>query len=426
MTRPKGRVVLTAPTAQQVERILWREVRSLYANARFKLGGKLYETPYGGLKWDDGREIFGRTAKEAEGFQGLSGANQLVIIDEGSGFPEHLFEPAMGNLSGGGSLLMTGNPTRPSGTFYDSHHTKRGAWCTLHLSSLDTPNHHGGIAVPGLSDPSTLDFYREQWGEGTPAWDVRVLGNFPSSSADTIISLALAEDAQRRYDELVGVGALSIGVDPARFGDDRSCICIRRGYRVLCECVLRNVDGPDLAGAVLESIARFRDGAECVSIKVDVVGIGASCFDVLARRARDDAGMSVHAIVGNASPTSQPSIGPGYHDLNTQMWFGARDWLREGGALPANDVSTEWSKAEIRHAANSTDIGRREGELVGRIYKFDAQGRYQIEAKSEFKKRIGRSPDGADAMVYSIYEPPPMGQVRVSGKRALAGGLGGF
>ena len=423
LVKRRGRVILTAPTAQQVERILWKEVRYWYERARIPIGGACHDTPYAGLRLPFDREAFGRTARDVEGLQGISGAEQLVIVDEASGYPEHLFEGIFGNLSGGGAVLLLGNPTRPSGTFYDAFHSRRSAWCTLHLSSLDTPNHKGHAPpIPGLSDPAILDFYREVWGEGTPAWQVRILGEFPTVSTDTIISLALLEEAKSR-EQGDGEGALFVGVDPARFGDDDSVVVLRRGNALLCMLVVKNADGPDLAGAVLQSLGHFRLGVERVTINVDVVGIGASCFDTLARL--DTHNLRVNPIVGNARATTAPLAGPGYRDLNAQLWHGARDWLQGGGGIFAGNAPTEWAKRGIRHAASGHELAKFEGELVGRVYSFDEQGRVRLEPKDLFKKRIGRSPDRADAFVYAVYEPPVV-EARSGGRARTMARAGGY
>ena len=63
----------------------------------------------------------------------------LFIVDEASGVADEIMEAILGTLSGGNNkLLMCGNPTRTSGTFYDSHTANRGLYRCHKVSSLDS------------------------------------------------------------------------------------------------------------------------------------------------------------------------------------------------------------------------------------------------------------------------------------------------
>lgn len=416
LTRPNARVLFTAPTFSQVERVLWREFRRIHSLARFELGGQLNETAHAGFKFGDGREVFGRTVATVDAMQGLSGANQFVVVDEASGYKESTLEAIFGNMSGGGVVLLLGNPVRPSGTFYASQTSKRDVWCSLHISSLDTPNHTGfGEPIPGLSDPAFLEFAKGIWGPGSPAWDTRIDGNFPSGAIDTLISLALIESARNRYDDVPADGPLSAGIDCAGFGDDDSAMAFRRGKKVFGVKTEHGVDGPELAARFIHELSKHRRGPERVRVKVDHVGEGASCFDSLLRVA-DAQNLELFGVNNGSSPTSQPPNGAGYANLGTQLYVGARDFLKEGGAIPDPVAEPEQARA----------LARLEGDLAGRRYSFDAQGRYQLEKKADFKARLGRSPDIGDCITLAIYEPPPLASVRVRGQRKMALGLGGF
>jgi len=198
-TQPRARVVFTAPTHPQVEKILWPEFCRRYRDSKVPLGGELFRDLSKGLQLPNDREVFCRTAREPDTFQGLSGENILFIVDEASGFPEPIFDAVFGNMAGGGRVLLLGNPTQTSGTFYDAFHDKREAWHTIHISSLESPNFHGG-RVPGLASPQWLEDMRVQWGEGSAAWDVRILGKFPKQGSNAVIGLDIADAAKLRLE----------------------------------------------------------------------------------------------------------------------------------------------------------------------------------------------------------------------------------
>jgi hypothetical protein len=74
-----------------------------------------------------------------------------------------------------------------------------------------------------------------------------------------------------------------------------------------------------------------------------------------------------------------------YPHLRDEMWFACAEWIREGGCIP--------------------DDPELISELAAPTYKFDAQGRRQVESKDEMKKRGLSSPDKADALVMTFAQP---------------------
>jgi phage terminase large subunit len=377
---PRARVILTAPTGHQVANVLWPEVRRLYLGARVPLGGRLYGTPDKGLKLDDGREIIGLNTNTPEAFAGISSPGLLFIVDEASGFPEPIFNAVFGNMAGGGRVLLTGNPTRTSGTFYEAFHSRRGSWRALHVSSLDTPNFHGGH-VPGLANPAWATWAEGQWGRGTPAWACRVEGDFPSTSDDTVIGLGVVESALGRWEAAPQSGRLTAGLDVARFGDDASVLAPRRGATFSTFPRWKSLDGQQLAGKVREYLLDHREAPnERPLVKVDVIGVGASAYDHLAGC------RELEAVAVNVAARARDD--EHYANARAEAAFALRDLLDDGGALPAGQ---EWV----------------EGELVSVRYQFDGRGRYQLEPKEKTKARLGRSPDGFDAAALSAYSPAP-------------------
>jgi hypothetical protein len=156
------------------------------------------------------------------GGQGFHAEHLLFLIDEASGIPDVVFEVGMGALSTpGAKVLMAGNPTRASGFFYETHHSLRSRWQTMHVSCLDVPRAQGHI-----------EDIRAKYGEGSNAWRVRVLGEFPTADDETVIPLELVLSAVERR-----VSTLSYypvwGVDVARYGDDRTALAKRQANRLL-------------------------------------------------------------------------------------------------------------------------------------------------------------------------------------------------
>jgi hypothetical protein len=118
-----------------------------------------------------------RTASKdnPEALQGFHAQHLPFLIDEASGIPDIVFEVGMGALSPpGAKVVMAGNPTRTSGFFYDTHHSLRHRWHTMHVSCLDVPRAQGHI-----------EDIKAKYGEGSNAYRVRVLGEFPTADDET-------------------------------------------------------------------------------------------------------------------------------------------------------------------------------------------------------------------------------------------------
>lgn len=393
-TRDDGRVILTAPSYRQVESILWREITALCRGKGRVLGASPAKSPETGMRWPDGREILGFSTNEPERFAGISGANVLFIPDEASGIDEPIFQALEGNRAGGARLLMTGNPTKTSGTFYEAFTTKAEFYRRFHVASWETPNVvENRIVISGLATAEWVAEKKAEWGEDSPIYQVRVAGNFPDQASDAVIGVALVVASRARYD-VEGYaertlrqddGLLEIGVDPAGFGDDEAVIYGRRGYIALPPDVFRHSDGEVTAGRLIAYVRKHRDPhgwpREKPVVRVDTIGVGASTVDHLKPAARAKEIELVPVNVAEAAPTADL-----YMNTRAQVWFATRDWLKEGGCLP--------------------DDPKLEAELVAPRYSFDAQGRYRIESKDDIKERLGRSPDRADALGLAIYRAP--------------------
>lgn len=379
-TRPRGRVVLTAPSGHQVRNILWPEVRRLYRDARYPLGGTCSPSPSRGLELPGDRSVICVTTDEPEKLAGLSGAELLFVVDEASGFPEPLWDPIHGNMAGGGRVVALGNPTRTSGTFYEAFGNHRQWWRTIHISSEESPNVRAGrMLIPGLATREWVDARREEWGSDSPAYHVRVRGDFPAQAENAVISLALVEAALERGRAQAGDidhHGITLGVDVARFGDDSSVIQPVIGRRALPAVIMQGADTQVVAARVL-ACARRLGGGTPVRVHIDGIGVGAGVVDTLRL-----AGPAVEVVDVNVSEVAQTDD---HRLLRDQLWFGLRDWLRDG-AIPDDPLLV--------------------GELVAPTYSFDARGRFVVESKDALKKRLRRSPDRADALALAVYSAP--------------------
>lgn len=363
---PESIVITTAPTARQVEAILWQEIAKRYHGARIPLGGRLLNT-----SWTVGPGWFalGLSTNQPDRFQGFHAENILGVIDEAAGVDAPIFEAMDAILtSHGARLLLIGNPTEPSGAFYDSHRSE--LYNKIHISAFDTPNFtEGRIVYPHLVTPQWVEDRKIIWGEDSPAYSARVKGEFPLVASDTLIPLMWIMNAVERGVSDDPSGYCVMGFDVARFGDDESVIAIRRGNdltKMLC------FNGLDVVEAAAYGM-RIADEENPDAIAVDVTGTGSGVADIMRHK-----GYKVLDVVSNSKAFRRDK----FVNKRAEMWFTVREMLRKGTLnIPDDDVLI--------------------GQLSSPKYKFDSKGRYLMERKEDMKKRGLSSPDRADALILS-------------------------
>lgn len=200
------------------------------------------------------------------------------------------------------------------------------------------------------------------------------LCDFSAAGDDQLISLTDAETAARRVHPLgtVDFAPRILGVDPARFGDDRSVIFPRQGLQAFTPSVYRGIDNMDLAARVAAKIEDWKPDAVFID-----AGAGAGVIDRLRQL-----GYDVIEVNFGGKPTDVR-----YLNKRAEMWHEMADWVRGGGAIP-ND--------------NALKL-----ELATPTYKYDASNRIVLESKDDIKKRLpdAGSPDLADALALTFAQP---------------------
>jgi hypothetical protein len=197
-------------------------------------------------------------------------------------------------------------------------------------------------------------------------YQVRVLGNFPDTGEDTVISLSSVEAAQARVIE--PIGDVTIGCDVARFGDDETVIVRRVGQVVR---IVERFHGKPTTHTAGRIAAYAAESSGC-KIVVDDSGVGGGVTDQLRAM-----GLKVTAHnSGNAAHR------PGkYPNRRSEQWFEA--------AAQMEDIDLD---ADEQLAA----------DLTSPRYSYDLKLRQVVEKKEDTKKRLGRSPDRADAVLLTL------------------------
>ena len=200
------------------------------------------------------------------------------------------------------------------------------------------------------------------------------LCDFSAAGEDQLLSLTDAETASHRTYPITEIehAPRILGVDPARFGNDRSVIFPRQGLVAFPPEVYRGLDNMDLAGRVARKIEDWQPDAVFID-----AGAGSGVIDRLRQLGHD---------VVEVNFGGRP-ISPRYTNKRTEIWQELADWVRAGGAIP-NEQALKL-------------------ELATPTYSFDAANRMALESKDEIKKRLpdAGSPDLADALALTFAHP---------------------
>ncbi len=353
-------VITTAPTFRQVKEILWREIRSAVAGKHIYPENAVLDTQINlGENWF----ALGLSTDRSDQFQGFHSPHLLFIGDESSGIPEEIFQ-AVDGLAPEKTLLL-GNPLHNQGTFADSF--KRDGVSKIHISAFDTPNIKAGSRmIPGLITTEDVNTIKQKYGEDSDVYRVRVLGEFPLQDSDSLIGVDAVAKAMEREVSVLPQWEKKMGVDPARFGDDRTVILVRQMEKVIRKDVFVSLDTMAITGHVL-NIAK-EEFVKGENINVDEIGIGAGIVDRLREQ-----GWRVNGVnVGTKAEDDEH-----YANLRAELYDAkVKPWLKTG-SLPKDDDFYEL--ANIR-------------------YKFNSTGKLILEKKEDMKKRGLPSPDVADAL----------------------------
>jgi len=310
-------------------------------------------------------------AETPEALAGVHSDNVLLVVDEASGVPEKVFEAAAGSMSGhNATTILLSNPTRSTGTFYESQTRMSGTWWTQRWSCVDSP----------LVSDEFVDEMRERYGEESNAFRIRVLGEFPLADDDTIIPFHLVDAAMNRDIEIDDERRPVWAVDPARFGSDRTAFCKRVGSVITEIKSWRGLDLMQTVGRVMAEYEALNPSSRPSEILVDSIGVGSGVVDRLRE---------LGAPVRGVNVAESPSMGETYNNLRTELWFKTKAWLEDRSCkIPQDDELL--------------------ADLTGIRYSFTSSGKMAAESKDQMRRRGLRSPDLADAVCLTMASDAAM------------------
>lgn len=355
--KPLGFFVYVAPFLKQAKAIAWSRLKQKIEPLRLQNAIDVNEGDLQVTFKHNGAiiRLFGGDNPDAMRGLRIDGS----VIDEVAQIkPEvwmDILQPALSDRLGWAMFIGT-----PSGINLFSELYYKAAelsdWNASRYTVYDTEALHPAEVERLRRDMADQSFAREYMCDFTAAGD------------DQLISLSDAElSAQRVYlKQDVDHAPVVLGIDPARFGDDRSVVFRRQGLQAFKPIVYRGLDNMELASRVANQIEEHQpDAVFCDA------GAGAGVIDRLRQLEYD----VIEVPFGGKANKPNLNI-----NRRTEMWWEMKEWLEQGGAIPDDQALKQ--------------------ELGTPVYWFDSAGRRVLESKDQIKKRLqgAGSPDLADAL----------------------------
>jgi len=396
LTRDGGdwKLPTTASVWRQLDKFLWPEIRKWARKLRWdKIGRAPFdersELMMLSLKLATG-EAFALASDKAELMEGAHADHLLYLLDESKTIPadtfdvvEGAFSNAGGNAPGEALALSISTPGEPQGRFYDIQSRKPGYedWHVIHVT-LEDAIRAGRISRDWAAQR------KKQWGEDSPVYQNRVLGEFAASDEDGVIPLSWVETANERWQDWVRGGKRGmfkcVGVDVAYTGQDKTVLAPRFD-NIIAELRRSSKEVTTATTGRVAGILKAHGGYAVV----DVIGYGAGVVDQL----REQDYPVVAFVAGGRTDKLDRSGELGFANVRSAAWWNLREMLDPenelGVGLPPDDLLT--------------------GDLTAPHWRVMSGGKIQVESKDELKPRLGRSTDDGDAVVQAFWDTGPSG-----------------
>lgn len=398
---PKGAAL--SITADNLKDNLWAELskwqtRSAFLSQAFKwTKERIYAVDHPETWFLSARSFAKDADTEAIGraLSGLHSQFPFILLDETGEMPLAVGKAAQQIFTGNPTdalIAQAGNPTSITGLLHDSCTTAAATWRIITITAdPDDPKRTPRVSVDHARE--MIDTY----GRDNPWVMATILGLFPPAGFNSLLSYEDVQAAMQRHAREADYefAARVLGVDVAREGDDKSVIFPRQGIVAFKPKVLRNANTVQGAAVVQQKWTEWEADGCFID---NTGGFGGGWIDQLQVLNRSPVG--IH-FAGKA-------LDARYANIRAEMWFKMAEWIKAGGALP--------------------NIPEMIAELTTPTYSFKGD-QFLIEPKEQIKKRLGRSPDYADALAltfaYPVHARPRTDRFgRVKLEDALAGSYG--
>jgi len=374
-TRAHSKVVVTAPTNRQLQDIYWSELSKWFRKSKLQeefimQKDKFFHKSAPKEWWIRliSPQIKATKEEQAETLAGMHADHLFIIVDESSGVPDPVYVPLEGAMTQeDNKVLLIGNMTRNSGYFYDTHfHNKiKSDWIRLHWNSEKS----------NIVSKDYPKYMSTKYGIDSSVYAIRVTGDPPLEDDRSFISLSWARQCLGKEIVIAEDEPLYLGVDVARYGDDKSIILPRRGLEISPWETFQGLNTITLGGHINTSYTE----QEADGLAIDEIGVGAGVTDWLEKHG--------HIRCFGINVAEKSTDMTKYDRLRDELWCAVKDNCMKGRySFPEGEEGEELCN-----------------ELASPLYDFNAHGGIKIESKKEMKRRGIASPNIADALCLTEY-----------------------
>ena len=211
-----SRVITTAPTGRQVKEVTWAEI---HKNIKGTIIEKFVEVQSTKISITKNWGAIGTSSDTPENIEGFHADYLCFIIDEAKGVNQSIFDAVMGTQTTKTKVILISTPSPvPLGEFFNAF-KPNSIYNTLHFTCMESGR-------PGM--PKYVEMMKKKYGEKSPIYQMKVLGEFPDISDDTLIpwqqiNAATVRKLEIDYDKEF---KRILACDPARFGNDLTVITL--------------------------------------------------------------------------------------------------------------------------------------------------------------------------------------------------------
>jgi len=360
----ESETITTASNWRQVAKMLWPEVHKWYVRIDFSRLGfddSTIDAQKLGIYLDKYWFAIGESSNDPEKLEGFHAEHILFIVDEAKLVTKETFKSIAGCLTTSHAkiLVLSTPPRHPHAChFRDIFERKVPGFELFHTSGLDSPRVDKEY-IASVIDPVE---YKTQ-----------VLGEFVDSSGDVLYVFNPLKLEEAIGIELPDPEPIVMGVDIARLGGDKNVVMVRQGKTIgtrvesWSNTLLTYTEG------------RIKDIAREVQpdlINIDVIGYGAGIYDNML----EEGEFNIEGINFRHRPPNRT-----FANMRAYAYAQLSQRINTGDRSIPDDPQLLL-------------------ELTAQTYDFDRQGRKLMDPKPIIRKKLGRSPDFADAAVLCSLE----------------------
>lgn len=229
-------------------------------------------------------------------------------------------------------------------------------------------NYDGNPYFPETLEKERIKLKAEDYDRYLHVWE-----GLPEQQGDMcVLSRQEVMDAMQRT--VSDEGGYVLGCDVARFGSDRTVIFLRKGLKTIDYHIIKKSDTIQVADKIIDILqTNVKSDIKSVLLNIDDTGVGGGVTDNLMHK-----GYNVNPVNFGGKAVDEDK----YYNVIAEMWF---------------------SFKELIYEADIPEIPELLEELTDRLYEYDNKERKKIESKDNYKKRAGKSPDMADAILLCYY-----------------------